>query len=602
MKIAYLSNENPKDVNVWSGTPSYIYKTLAIHHEITWIGRGVLQGARWHHIFLGKSDIFFPHDYCDEICKILSNTIRKGNFDIVISSNYLLCCNLDINIPIIFVNDVVYGICEGVFFEPNADFRKRAINREGACLRNVDKIIYSSEFARERAISDYSLHKDKIHVLEFGANIPEPNNIVVTEYDTNICNLVFVGRNWEKKGGPKVLSAYRILKEQGFKCHLTIIGCKPGDEDLLNEDICIIPWLDKSCSKDIETYFKILRKSHFMILPTKFDAFGIVFCEASAFGVPSIATNIGGVNQVIKDGINGFLLPPEATAQDYANKIRKTFESKDDYNILRINSRIEYESRLNWQVWGKTVNSIINNLVESNKQQKLEKENVSNYFIPVYVFNLKTRKDRLKHIRLQFKNRQEFNVTYMDAVYHKIGAVGLWKSICNAVRLAIERDEDIIILCEDDHEFTDNYNFEYLLNNIATAYTQGTELLNGGIAGFGNAIPIAKNRIHVDWFWGTQFIVIYKQLFNKILEYEFKDTDTADGVLSVLANNVQIMYPPISTQTDFGYSDISIQKDISTFQNNIFTIANQRLHKVYKQYSEFIFNIQQNCSTSKANV
>ena len=61
-------------------------------------------------------------------------------------------------------------------------------------------------------------------------------------------------------------------------------------------------------------------------------------------------------------------------------------------------------------------------------------------------------------------------------------------------------------------------------------------------------MPIAKNRYWVDWFWCTQFIVVYKKLFQKILDYEFKDTDTADGVISMLSNNLMTLYPFISKQ------------------------------------------------------
>ena len=99
------------------------------------------------------------------------------------------------------------------------------------------------------------------------------------------------------------------------------------------------------------------------MLPTEFDAFGIVFCEASAYGVPSIAANVGGVSQPVKEGKNGFLLPPNATAEDYADKIKSVFSDKDGYIKLRKSSRREYETRLNWEVWGEKVNKILEETV-----------------------------------------------------------------------------------------------------------------------------------------------------------------------------------------------------------------------------------------------
>lgn len=48
------------------------------------------------------------------------------------------------------------------------------------------------------------------------------------------------------------------------------------------------------------------------------------FCEASAFGVPSI-TDTGGVSTNVINGVNGFALAPEAGAEAYAQKIRGYF-------------------------------------------------------------------------------------------------------------------------------------------------------------------------------------------------------------------------------------------------------------------------------------
>jgi len=138
--------------------------------------------------------------------------------------------------------------------------------------------------------------------------------------------------------------------------------------------------------------------------------------------------------------------------------------------------------------------------------------NTSNdFYLPVYVINLKNRVERCNHIEEQFHEKPEFELTWIDAVEHSIGAVGLWQS--------------------DDHTFTPAYTKEYFLVNIIQANEQGSELLSGGIGGFGSAVPVSANRYWVDWFWSTQFIVVFKTLFQKILDYDFKDTDTADGVL-----------------------------------------------------------------------
>jgi hypothetical protein len=216
------------------------------------------------------------------------------------------------------------------------------------------------------------------------------------------------------------------------------------------------------------------------------------------------------------------------------------------------------------------------------KDEEFESEKEDDFYLPVYVINLKERTERRKHTEEQFLNKSEFELIWIDAVSHLIGAVGLWQSMVKAVEKAIEREDDIMIICEDDHLFTPVYNKEYLFANIISANEQGVEFLSGGVAGFGTAIPVASNRYWVDWFWGTQFIVIFKPLFQKILDYDFKDTDTADGVLSAIAQDKMVMYPFISVQKDFGYSDVTrSNNEIPVLVTNLFRQTDFRMGMVH---------------------
>lgn len=82
MKIAYISEHSPLDLNNWSGTPYYVYKTLSENHTVVWLGEGMCNGAYWHHRFLQNGKPFFIHDYSPDVCKMLSDAIRAGGFDI----------------------------------------------------------------------------------------------------------------------------------------------------------------------------------------------------------------------------------------------------------------------------------------------------------------------------------------------------------------------------------------------------------------------------------------------------------------------------------------------------------------------------------------
>jgi len=208
--------------------------------------------------------------------------------------------------------------------------------------------------------------------------------------------------------------------------------------------------------------------------------------------------------------------------------------------------------------------------------------------IPTYIINLKERADRLQHGLKQFEGKPEFDLHIVEACRHEIGAVGLWQSIVKIIKEVIDGEDDVIIICEDDHTFTEHYDKQFLIQNIIEAAGQGVEFLSGGVGGFGTAVPITENRYWMDSFWCTQFIVLYRPVFRKILDEEFKDTDTADGVFSELTSHKMFLYPFISVQHDFGYSDVTrSNNEISGMITSHFKKADCRMktyHNVYNRY------------------
>jgi glycosyltransferase involved in cell wall biosynthesis len=54
----------------------------------------------------------------------------------------------------------------------------------------------------------------------------------------------------------------------------------------------------------------ILKKSHLLVLPYSHEAFGIVFLEGMAFGLPAVGSSAGAAREIIRHGENGFLVAP----------------------------------------------------------------------------------------------------------------------------------------------------------------------------------------------------------------------------------------------------------------------------------------------------
>ncbi len=182
-------------------------------------------------------------------------------------------------------------------------------------------------------------------------------------------------------------------------------------------------------------------------------------------------------------------------------------------------------------------------------------------YLPAYVVNLPERTDRRGHIEKQFSGRKEFQVHIVDACVSRNGAKGLWESLCKVVRMAKSNDDDVILFCEDDHTFVSSYRSSLFFRQVKEAGIMGAELLLGGIGNFGYLVPVRNGLYWCDTFWCTQFTVIYRKAYDAILAYPFRDDDVADEVLSRLFTNKLTVFPFISEQEDFGYSDVTLSNN-----------------------------------------
>lgn len=183
--------------------------------------------------------------------------------------------------------------------------------------------------------------------------------------------------------------------------------------------------------------------------------------------------------------------------------------------------------------------------------------NLEEMTIPAYVIHLPERREREESIREQFSKRTEFELHIVEACRDGVGATGLWKSIRSIVAKAEAAAEDVILICEDDHVFTPAYDKTRFLLQVWRAGMASSDILVGGIGGFGDFVHLGNELYWTDWFWCTQFVVIFRRAFIPILQAKFQSEDTADGILSSILPNKLVTYPFISIQKDFGYSDVT---------------------------------------------
>lgn len=215
-------------------------------------------------------------------------------------------------------------------------------------LEHLDKIFSISRDGKSYLENRYSNCKTNIQVsrlgtLDYGVN---SINIKKRPFKVVSCSWVLPVKRLDR-----IIGALSQLT--GLEIHWTHIG----DGELLNE---IKRYAEKKLPSNIMYEFKgaISNKeimslyktedAHIFVNVSESEGIPVSIMEAMSFGIPTIATNVGGVNEIVIDGYNGYLLSKDFSNNELALKIKEVCHMKErDYQQLRFNSRSYWEQNYN---------------------------------------------------------------------------------------------------------------------------------------------------------------------------------------------------------------------------------------------------------------
>jgi glycosyltransferase involved in cell wall biosynthesis len=369
--IAYISEASPGDKHSWSGTVHYVFRALQ-NQNFNVIPLGPARPGFTRYLFaiankasllIFNKRIDYRHSkfYAKAFGKIFNRRLEKITYDLVVVCGNTECGSyLKTSRPIIYILDrtIAGAINYHTILRGLWEFSKhQSIETDRRAMRSSSMIFFSSGWAAKHAEDFYYLEKQKIRVVPFGANLDKvpSRELSLKSKDLTECKLLLVGTYWFNKGADIACNALQTLLDTGINASLTIVGCTPPPEfqgKIGELPIKIIPFVDKNSESGINTLWELFLSHHFFILPTRFDCTPIVYCEASAFGLPVLSSDTGGVRGHLKDGVNGFLLPYDDNGPGYAGKILELISDPGSYQRLCETTRDFYESDLNWINWG----------------------------------------------------------------------------------------------------------------------------------------------------------------------------------------------------------------------------------------------------------
>jgi len=380
MNLAFTTTFNANNIKKWSGTPFYMARSLNRQNislsKIGGLNRKLPAFFKIRQLYFKilrnkrvspRFNIYAAKAYSNQ----LANKISNKKIDAILGTQVNPIAYLNTKTPVFLWTDALYGNL--INYYPSFTKHAKQSRKEGnkivqECISRTTKLIFSSDWAALSAIKTYDIAPGKVSVVPFGANINDaPSYSDLKSYIKNrsnkAINLLFIGKSWERKGGNIAFEVSKLLQKNNVNVILHIIGCKIPAYVRNSHFVVHHGFLDKSQASDLEKFNNLLAKANFLLVPSRAEAFGIIFSEANAFGVPCITTKTGGIQTIIKNDINGVAFAIDEKIEHYCEYIIEKISNPDAYLDLCLSSYNEYKTRLNWDVATSNVLQIIQNSI-----------------------------------------------------------------------------------------------------------------------------------------------------------------------------------------------------------------------------------------------
>jgi len=182
-------------------------------------------------------------------------------------------------------------------------FSSQWIKLESALYHRVRANLVMSSFVRDSLIEDYACDPSRVSIVGAAPNLPPPASLPDNaEYSNR--TILFVCTDWERKGGPLLIEAFRTVLKRIPDARLIIAGCSPGVQAPNVEILGRVPLPEVS---------RLLLGSSVLALPSRREPQGINAIEALMHGIPVVATSVGALPEAIEDGKTGRIIAPGDT-------------------------------------------------------------------------------------------------------------------------------------------------------------------------------------------------------------------------------------------------------------------------------------------------
>ncbi len=375
MIIGYVSPTNPfTDRKAWSGLTYKVRESIErAGFDVVWIPyKTNSYGIRIWNMLLRTYCFFFAHgkrfllgENFPRTARIMAKRIEKDKnlqkCDILFfPGGAQIAKYIMTDKPYIYYSGATVPIMiDYYWFDICSLSKKIATKMDKEASLNAFINLKASKWAYKSLIEDYGCEPQKCHVIEYGPAMDTDDIVPIEPYKGGQLNIFFSGVDWERKNGDIAVKTVGLLREKGIDAHLYIAGIRNLPDYCKDLDyITYVGFLNKNTPDGYQEYMDLYRKCHLLLVPTKAECAGVVFCEASAFGMPSYTYDTGGTTNYVIDGVNGRTIALSEGSEKFAELIGLDLTNG---NLVRFHDGALKVNQvtLSWEAWSKRFKHIM---------------------------------------------------------------------------------------------------------------------------------------------------------------------------------------------------------------------------------------------------
>jgi glycosyltransferase involved in cell wall biosynthesis len=358
LRVGLLTHNEPTDPKSWSGTYFSAFSALsALVDEVVLLPWRPAQLPAFRRFPQRRGKRGHDWQTAGAHARAVSATLADTRPDVVFAmAAATQLARLRTDIPVVYSSDTTFRLnVENypTFSGLDATARDMGDRIERAAISRAQRLIYPSDYAARSAVDDYGADPGRVSLVPYGANFA-PAAPVAPRPSGDPIRVLFAGADWRRKGGDAAVGAVRALRARGPVVHFTVAGTAvPAEAAEDVDDAFVADRRDDAGRARLSAAFE---QADVFLLPSRADCSPIVLCEAAAFALPVVASDVGGIPEIVLDGSTGRIVPAHAPADVWAQAVYDVAAQRTAMSAASLSRHLE---RLNWEAWARDVVAVL---------------------------------------------------------------------------------------------------------------------------------------------------------------------------------------------------------------------------------------------------